>query len=440
MRGRTRYAKSGGVNIAYQVVGEGDLDLVFVPGWVSHVEQVWEEPHFAAFLDRLASFSRLILFDRAGTGLSDPVPHLPALEERGDEVRAVMDAARSSRAALLGVSEGGPMCAYFAATWPERTTALVLLASYAAQRRSDEVPWGVPEEAIAAYVRHIEERWGSGVSISVFAPSLAGDAGFLEAWGRIERYGASPGTASRLIAMATELDVRAALSSIRVPTLVLHRRGDRAVRVEGARYLAEHIPSARLVLLEGDDHLPYVGDSEPILAEIERFLTGSLRETAPDRVLATVLFTDIADSTRRVAETGDRAWRDLLARFYAQVRSEVARFRGRELDTAGDALLVAFDGPARAIRCAQSLRASVRGLGLELRQGLHTGECEMMGDKLSGLALHIGARVAAEATAGEILVSSTVKDLVAGSELTFEERASRVLKGVPGEWRLYAVV
>jgi class 3 adenylate cyclase len=238
--------------------------------------------------------------------------------------------------------------------------------------------------------------------------------------------------------MAAELDVRGALSSIRVPTLVIHREGDRAIRLEGARYLAAHIPGARLVVLPGDDHLPYVGDAEAILVEIERFLTGSLREAAPDRVLATVLFTDIADSTRRVAETGDRAWKDLLARFYALVRSEVARFRGRELDTAGDGLLAAFDGPARAIRCAQALRASVRGLGLELRQGLHTGECEVMGDKLSGLALHIGARVAAEAAAGEILVSSTVKDLVVGSELLFEERASRVLKGVPGEWRLYA--
>jgi pimeloyl-ACP methyl ester carboxylesterase len=438
MRAQTRYARSGGVNIAYQVVGEGDLDLVFVPGWVSHVEQCWEEPHVAAFLDRLASFSRLILLDRAGTGRSDPVPHLPTLEERGDEVRAVMDAAGSERAALVGVSEGGPMCAYFAATWPERTRALVMLNTYAALKRSEEVPWGVPAEATADYVRLIEESWGSGVSVRTFAPSLAGDAGFLAAWGRIERYAVSPGTAPRLLGMAAELDVRGALSAIRVPTLVIHREGDRAIRVESAHYLAAHIAGARLVLFPGDDHLPYVGDAEAILGEIERFLTGSLRSAAPDRVLATVLFADIADSTRRIAETGDRAWKDLLARFYALVRSEVARFRGRELDTAGDGFLAAFDGPARAIRCAHALRAGVRGLGLELRQGLHTGECEVMGDKLSGLAVHIGARVAAEAKAGEILVSGTVKDLVVGSDLAFEDRASRVLKGVPGEWRLYA--
>ena len=352
MRSRTRYAKSGGVNIAYQAVGGGDLDLVFVPGWVSHVEQVWEEPHFGAFLDRLASYSRLILIDRAGTGLSDPVTHLPTLEERADEVRAVMDAAGSSRAALLGVSEGGPMCAYFAATCPERTAALVLLNTYAAVRRSDEIPWGMPEATIEAFIRSIEQDWGSGVSVNVFAPSLAGDAAFLDGWSRIERYAVSPGTAHRLLAMAAEL----------------------------------------------------------------------------------------VDSTRRVAEIGDHAWKDLLARFYELVRGEVARFRGRELDTAGDGYLATFDGPARAIRCARALREGVRGLGLELRQGLHTGECEVIGGKLSGLAVHIGARVAAEAGPDEILVSGTVKDLVVGSDLAFEDRASRVLKGVPGEWRLHAAV
>jgi pimeloyl-ACP methyl ester carboxylesterase len=438
LRARTRYAKSGGANIAYQVVGGGDLDLVFVPGWVSHIEQHWEEPHFAAFLERLASFSRLILLDRVGTGLSDPAPQLRTLEERADEVRAVMDAAGSSRAALLGVSEGGPMSAYFAATWPERTGALVLLNSYAALRRSDEISWGASDQEIEENTRAIEEVWGSGRSAEVFAPSLARDREFVEAWSRIERYGASPGTAQRLIPMAAKLDVRGTLSSIRVPTLVLHRKGDRVIRVDHAHFLASRIHGAKLVLLDGDDHLPYVGDADPIHAELERFLTGKLRSAAPDRVLATVLFTDIADSTRRIAELGDRAWRDLLARFYAVVRSEVERFRGRELDTAGDGFLAAFDGPARAIRCAQALREGVEGLGLRLRQGLHTGECELLGDKLSGMAVHIGARVAAEAAAGEILVSGTVKDLVVGSDLAFEDRATRVLKGVPGEWRLFA--
>jgi len=377
MRTRTRYARSGDLNIAYQVAGEGDLDVVYVPGWVSHVEEVWKAPYFSDFLYRLASFSRLILIDRSGTGLSDPVADLPTLEERADEVRAVMDAAGSERAALVGVSEGGPMCTFFAATHPQRTAALVLVNTYASLRRSQEIPWGVPEEASATFIREIEGHWGEGVSVRLFAPSLARDPVFLEAWGKIERYAVSPGTALRLLEMAAKLDVCDVLPSIRVPTLVLHRTGDRAVRVEGGRYLAERIPGARLVELPGEDHFPFAGDSEPFYDEIERFLTGSRRATEADRVLATVLFTDIVDSTRRVAEMGDRAWKSLLQRFYAAIRAEVERHRGREMDTAGDGYLATFDGPARAIRCAQAVRERVRELGLELRQGLHTGECEM---------------------------------------------------------------
>jgi pimeloyl-ACP methyl ester carboxylesterase len=438
MAARTRYARSGEVNIAYQVVGEGELDVVYVPGWVSHVEQVWEEPHFASFLHRLASFSRLILIDRSGTGLSDPVAHLPTLEERADEVRAVLDAVGSERAALAGVSEGGPMCTFFAASYPERTSALVLVASYAAMKRSEEIPWGLPEHALQSFVSRVEPRWGEGISVDFFAPSLAGDAAFKTAWGKIERYSASPGTARRLLSMACQLDVRDVLSSIRVPTLVLHRARDRAMRVEHGRYLAEKIPGARYVELAGEDHFPFAGDSEPIYAEVERFLTGSHRSWEPDRVLATVLFLDIVDSTRRISEMGDRSWAGLLEHFYRVVRGETGRFRGREIDAAGDGFLATFDGPARAIRCARALREGVHKLGLEVRQGLHTGECEVIAGKLGGLAVHIGARVAGLAGPDEILVSSTVKDLVVGSDLAFEDRGRHVLKGVPGEWQLHA--
>ena len=426
------------MNVAYQVVGDGDVDIVYLPGWVSHVEQVWEHPHFARFLNRLAAFSRLILIDRAGTGLSDPVSHLPTLEERSDEIRAVMDAAGSERAALVGVSEGGPVAAFFAAAYPDRTRALVLLATYASMRRCDEIPWGVPESVTEQFIQHIERHWGDGVSAELFAPSLADDRAFVDGWAKIERYAVSPGTARRLLDMAGKLDVRDVLSSIQVPTLVVHREGDRAMPVGHARYLADRIAGARLATFPGDDHFPFAGDSEPLYHELEHFLTGSLGSVDPDRILATVLFADIVDSTARVAELGDRSWAALLERFYALVREEVSRHRGREVDTAGDGYLAAFDGPARGIRCAHALRRGVESLGLRLRQGLHTGECEVIGEKVGGLAVHIGARVASHAAPDEILVSSTVKDLVVGSGLAFEERERRALKGVPGEWQLYA--
>lgn len=441
MKHRTRFAKNGDVNIAYQVVGGGDVDLVYVPGWVSHVEEVWREPHFAEGLRRLASFSRLILIDRSGTGMSDPVVHLPTLEERAAEVRVVMDAVGCERASLLGVSEGGPMCAFFAASHPERTRSLVLLNSYARLHYSEETPWGVHEEAHRSFIARIEKGWGDGVSARLFAPSLAEDAAFLESWGRMERYAVSPGTALRLLDMAGQLDVRDVLSSIQVPTLVLHRTGDRAVPVEGARFLAERIPNARLIELPGEDHFPFVGETEPLFHEIEHFLTGSCGTVEPDRVLATVLFTDIVDSTRRIADLGDRAWAGTLDRFYALVRSEVGRFGGREVDTAGDGYLATFDGPARAIRCAQSLRDVIKPLGLSVRQGLHTGECELIGGKPGGLSVHIGARVAAKAAPDEILVSRTVRDLVVGSSLLFDDRGEgHELKGVPGAWQLFAAV
>jgi len=421
------------------VVGEGDFDLVYVPGWVSHVEEVWREPRFAAGLNRLTAFSRLILIDRSGTGMSDPVVHLPTLEERSEEVRAVMDAVGCERASLLGVSEGGPMCAFFAASHPERTRSLVLLNTYARLHWSEETPWGLPEAASHKFIERIERGWGDGVSAELFAPSLEGDQAFRENWGRMERYSVSPGTARRLLDMAGKLDVRDVLSSIRVPTLVLHRTGDRAVRVEGGRFLAQRIPGARLVEVPGEDHFPFIGDTEALFDEIEHFLTGARAAVEPDRVLATVLFTDIVDSTRRIAELGDRAWGETLERFYALVRGEVARFRGSEVDTAGDGYLAAFDGPARAIRCAQTLRDGVKSLGLSVRQGLHTGECELIDGKPGGLSVHIGARVAGKAAPDEILVSRTVRDLVVGSSLLFEDRGEgHELKGVPGVWQLFA--
>jgi pimeloyl-ACP methyl ester carboxylesterase/class 3 adenylate cyclase len=436
---RTRFAKNGDVNIAYQVVGEGDFDLVYVPGWVSHVEEVWREPRFSAGLRRLAAFSRLILIDRSGTGLSDPVEHLPTLEERAAEVRAVMDAVGSERASLTGVSEGGPMCAFFAASHPERTRSLVLLNTYARLHWSEETPWGISDEQHRAFIAQIEESWGDGDSARLFAPSLKRDEAFRESWGRMERYAVSPGTARRLLDMAAKLDVRDVLSSIQVPTLVLHRSGDRATPVEGGRFLASRIPGAKLVEVPGIDHFPFVGDTEPVFQELERFLTGTHRAAEPDRVLATVLFTDIVDSTRRIAELGDRAWGETLERFYALVRDEVGRFRGCEVDTAGDGYLASFDGPARAIRCAQAVREGVRSLGLSVRQGVHTGECELIGGKPGGLSVHIGARVAAKAEPGEILVSRTVRDLVVGSSLHFEDRGDgHELKGVPGAWQLFA--
>jgi class 3 adenylate cyclase len=316
-----------------------------------------------------------------------------------------------------------------------------LLNSYARLQHSEETPWGIHDAAQRSFLARIEKSWGEGVSARVFAPSLAGDVAFLESWGRMERYAVSPGTALRLLDMAGQLDVRDVLSSIQVPTLVLHRTGDRAVSVEGARFLAARIPTARLVEVPGEDHFPFVGDTEPVFREIEHFLTGSCVVVEPDRVLATVLFTDIVDSTRRIAELGDRAWRATLERFYALVRSEVGRFRGCEVDTAGDGYLATFDGPARAIRCAQSLRDAVKTLGLSVRQGLHAGECELIRGKPGGLSVHIGARVAAKAAPDEILVSRTVRDLVVGSSLRFEDRGDRhELKGVPGAWQLFAAV
>lgn len=439
MKPETKYARSGDVNIAYQVVGEGPRDLVFVPGWVSNIELLWEQPDAASFLQRLASFSRLILFDKRGTGLSDRVTDMPNLETRMDDVRAVMDAARSTRAALLGYSEGGPMSCLFAATYPERTTALIMLESFARRTWAPDHPYGPTREELDTYIASLAQTWGGTSALEIRAPSVAADPRFRDWFGRYLRMSASPGAAQALMRMNAEIDVRDVLSAIRVPTLVVHRSGDRAIPVEMGRYLGERIPGAKFVELPGPDHLAWVGNADAIIDEIEEFLTGVRRGIEADRVLATVLFTDIVDATKKATELGDRRWRELLEAHHAAVRGELARFRGREIDTAGDGFLATFDGPARGVRTACAISDAVHELGIDVRAGLHTGECEVMGPKLGGIAVHIGARIAALAKAGEVLVSNTVKDLVAGSGLRFEDRGTHALKGVPGEWHLFAV-
>jgi class 3 adenylate cyclase len=435
----TRYARSGDVNIAYQIVGEGPFDLVFVPGWISNVELMWEEPNLARLLRRLASFSRLILFDKRGTGMSDPVPieRLPTLEQRMDDVRAVMDAAGADEAALFGSSEGGLMSVLFAATYPRRTRALVTHGIYAKRLWSPDYPWAPTPEARSAEIEATERAWGGEMDISVLAPSA--DEGFKRRAVAYLRRSASPGAAVALLRMNSQIDVRAALPTIRVPTLVLHRVGDLDVKVEEARWIASQIPGAKYVELPGDDHLIWSGDVDGIVDEVEDFLTGSRPAHVSDRVLATVLFTDIVASTERAAALGDRRWRALLEQHHAIVRQELERFRGREVDTAGDGFLATFDGPARAVRCAHAVLRTVGEIGLELRAGVHTGEVEVTDGKVAGIAVHTGARVVGLAQPGEILVSGTVKDLVAGSGIGFDDRGEQELKGV-GAWRLYSVV
>lgn len=435
----TKYARSGKVSIAYQVTGEGPLDLVLTPGFVSHVEYRWEEPGLARFYRRLASFSRLITFDKRGTGLSDRVPdaELPTLEQRMDDLRAVMDAAGSKQAALFGISEGGPLSALFAATYPERTVALIMYGAYI---RGDADFSGAPtKEEQERKLEMFAKQWGGEADLTIRAPSVANDERFKKWFATYLRMSASPAAALALVRMNFQIDVTDVLSAIRVPTLILHRSGDRLINVQSSRDMAKRIPGARYVELPGDDHIPYVGDEFAICSEIQEFLTGVQPGADLDRVLSTVLFVDIVGSTEQAATLGDRRWSDLLDGYYSSVRREISRFRGREVDTAGDGVFACFDGPARAIRCALAIRDEVRELGITIRAGLHTGECEVIGDKLGGIAVHIGARIAAHADASEILVSSTVKDLVAGSGLSFVERGSHELKGVPDRWRLFAI-
>ncbi|MDQ3380151.1 MAG: adenylate/guanylate cyclase domain-containing protein [Actinomycetota bacterium] len=446
MEPETRYARSGDVSIAYQVLGDGPFDLVHVPGFVSHVELSWQVSGQAAFNRRVASFSRLIRFDKRGTGMSDRVSGAPTLETRMDDVRAVMDAVGSERAALLGTSEGGPMSTLFAATYPQRAWGLVLVGSYARELWAPDYPCGIPEEDYRAYIERVEREWGTAETAARVAQRLApsADDESKRALATSIRQSASPGAAAALARMNMEIDVRGVLPAIRVPTLVLNRAGDSADIVGGSRYLAEHIAGARHVELPGADHAIFAGDADSYLDEIERFVTEVWEERAweeagPERVLATVLFTDIVGSTARAVELGDSRWRELIQAHHALIRRQLVRFRGTELDTAGDGFFASFDGPARAIRCASAITESVRDLGIEVRAGLHTGECERIDRKVGGIAVNIGARVAAEAGAGEVLVSSTVKDLVAGSGIEFRDRGAAELKGVPGEWRLFAV-
>ena len=433
----THYAKSGGVNIAYQVAGDGPIDLVYVPGWISHVELAWDLPDLARGFERLMSFSRLILFDKRGTGMSDPVPPdaPPTLEQRMDDVRVVMDAVGSERAAMLGASEGGQMSMLFAATYPERTTALAIFGSTAKRIWSPDYPWAPTCEERVAVFAETERHWTT-MDWSNLAPSLG--AAEIAEIARYYRRCASPGAALALVKMNTGVDVRHVLPTIRVPTVIMHRTDDRDAKVEEGRYIASKIPTARFVEFPGADHSWWTQDRDAILDEIEELVTGVRPAPEPNRVLATVLFTDIVESTQRVRELGDRAWAELLSRHHAVVRRELERFRGREVDTAGDGFLATFDGPARAIRCAVAVRETVRALGLEIRAGLHTGECELLGEKVSGIAVHTGARIASLANPGDVLVSSTVRDLVSGSGIEFEDRGEHTLKGV-GERPIYAV-
>ena len=436
-RGGIAYARSGDVNVAYEVVGDGPIDLVLVSGFVSHLALDWEEPRSARFLDRLASFARLIRFDKRGTGLSDRPGGLPDLETRMDDVRAVMDAAGSKRAALFGYSEGGPMSVLFAATYPSRTTALVLYGTYAKRcGPTDDYPWAATWEERQQYASDIEHSWGCGADMTRMTPSA--DDAMADWWARRAQAAASPGAARDLILMNSQVDVRHVLPAVTVPTLVLHRTGDIDARLDEGRYIAERIAGARFVELPGDDHAPWM-DADQIVDEVEEFLTGTRPVADADRVLATLLFTDIVGSTQRAKDEGDRRWRELLDSHNAIVRRELERFRGREVDTAGDGFFATFDGPARAVRAACTIRDEVRRLGLEIRAGVHTGECELADGAVRGIAVHAAARVAACGQPGQVLVSSTVHDLVVGSGIRFADAGRAELKDI-GAWELYEAV
>ena len=437
----THYVQNGDVNIAYQVVGDGPIDIVFVMGWVSHLEYFWKHHLFASFLDRLASFSRLILFDKRGTGLSDRVPNeaLPTLEQRMEDVHAVMDAVESKSAVLIGVSEGGPMCSLFAATYPDRTSALVMIGTYAKRIRDDDYPWAPTEEQREAFFELMQHEWGGPVGIDERAPSMADDEEFRDWWATYLRMGASPGAAVALTKMNAEIDIRDVLPLIRVPTLVIHREGDRCLKVEEGRYVASRIPGAKYVEFEGIDHLPFVGEQDEILDEIEQFVTGVRFAGEYDRVLATVISISFADPDSEMDKMGSEAWTDFVDRSKTFVHKQLNLFRGREVSVGDDETLAAFDGPARAIRCATAINDAANAQGVTLRIGLHTGECDVVGDAYSGFAVNLARKIASESSDGHILVSRTVKDLVAGSGLTFNEIGMRAFDGIDGEWRLFSV-
>ena len=434
-----QYARNGDVHVAYQTIGEGPFEVVQVTGAITNLNVLWEDPAYRRYCERLASFSRLILFDKRGMGLSDRVAS-GTLEDRMEDVTAVLDAVGSTSAALIGVSEGGPMSMLFAAAHPERTRGLVLFGAEVCERNDAEWSWGDgTREEFEAIIALLPEQWGKGNPVKWLMPSRGDDQHLERIYRRLQVEGASPGAAIAFMRMAFEIDVRKVVGAIHVPTLILHRVGDHVCSVENARFLARQIPEARYLELPGADHVPWGEGTDNILADIQEFLVGTREPAEPDRVLATVLYTDIVGSTQRAAELGDGRWRDRLQMHQQRMRRELQRFGGREIDTAGDGFFAAFDGPARAIRCAIAAVESEREAGLDLRAGIHTGECEVLGQKLVGLGVHIGARVAALAGPGEVLVSRTVRDLVSGSGITFEGRGAVALKGVPGEWEVYAV-
>ncbi len=439
----TQYVDNDGVSIAYQVVGDGPIDIALVIGSWWHVEFQWSAPANERFLRRLASFGRVILFDKRGTGLSDRVPagQLPTLEQRMDDLRAVLDAVGSERCALLGDSEGGPMSLLFAATYPHRTSRLVLFGSYARLLSAPDYPDGLDPELFDGFIETAVAGWGTAgpMVMDLFAPSLRDDPAAIEWFGAMNRYAVSPGAMRTLMHMMGEIDVRGVLSAVTVPTLVVHRTGDRVCSIGNGRYLADHIPGAQLVELPGDDHAFFAGDVDAVVSTIGEFVTGAPVSAEIERILTTVVFTDIVGSTEHAARLGDLEWRGMLDRHDAAVRQEVLRHRGREVKHTGDGFLLAFDGPARAVKCATAIAAAARRIGIEVRAGVHTGECEVRGDDLGGIAVHIGARIGALASAGEILTTGTVRDLTAGSGLVFEHRGDPELRGIPGRWPLYAV-
>ena len=437
----TRYARLGDLHLAYQVVGKGPPDILLLDQWFGHVDAQWDVVPLAAFRERLATFGRLIMFDKRGTGLSDPIPtaSLPTLEEFMEDIPAVLDTVGSERAAVIANIGGGILAMPFAAAHPKRVSSLILVDCFARFLAAPDFPIGAPNEALAPALDLAEDDTGRGVMIDLFAPSVANDERVRRSWARYERSAATPGSTKAIVRLIYESDIRDVLPAIRTPTLVIHRADATGFRVEHGRYLAEHIPNARYVELPGADNLIWAGDQEAILAEIENFVTGIRPVLDPRRVLATVMFTDIVGSTRHAAELGDARWKRLLSDHNLLIRRQLDRFGGVEIKVVGDGFLATFDGPARAVRCAVAIRDEVRELGLEIRAGLHIGEIEVLPDDIAGLAVHIGARVSALAGTGEVLVSSTIKDLVIGSGLEFDERGSHVLKGVPGDWRLFAV-
>jgi class 3 adenylate cyclase len=435
----TRYARSGDLSIAYQVIGEQPRDLVLVPGFVSHLEWAWQEPGLARFLERLASFRRVITFDKRGTGMSDPVGDPPTYDERMDDLRAVMDASGSATADIFGVSEGGALAALFAAAHPERATALVLYGTWARLPEAPDYPEGYPQYRLDRHLNWVEEHWGEPGSLRAWAPDSVEDTRLAEWFGALQRLGASPAMAHKLLSSYVGVDVRRVLPAITAPTLVLHRRGDTQVQASLGQYLAQHIQGARLVELDGRDHLFFVGDTDAILDETEEFLTGTRRASDPARRLATVMFADVVGSTVLAGQIGDRRWTEILASFTHLATREIARFGGRVVKTIGDGVLAEFDGPGRAINAATGLRNAVAALGIRIRVGLHAGEVEVLGNDIGGIAVHIAARVVTAADPGEVLVSSTVRELVAGSGLGFRDRGMHSLKGLPERWQLFAV-